>query len=145
MSGETSQQALPFPPLPRRAVPFIEGAANEAARSQLSLWRRRLGTPGRPLACILAITGPEGSGKTMLLEREAEEFGVPVRNSGTDFEELLSGDPAAVAVDDAHDFEPLDLFALIEAAAGRRVPLLLAGAGRSVSWAGPKDLSLIHI
>ncbi|WP_183818832.1 hypothetical protein [Parvularcula dongshanensis] len=129
------QAPLPFPPRRRRPLPFIEGSANLEAIGRLKAWRSGLQAHGgRPLSVVAAVTGAPGAGKTMLLEREAEAFGVPVRGPGADFEAVI-GD-GAVVLDDVQELSPLDLFALIEAAAGRRVPLLIAGRGRLTSWAG---------
>lgn len=87
---------------------------------------------------VAAVTGPEGSGKSMLLAEEARRLGAAVTRAGTEPEE----DAPAFAVDDAHEMAPLDLFALIERAAGQRRPLLLAGRGPLRGWAGPPGQAL---
>ena len=129
-----AQPGLPFPPLRTRPEAFVEGAGNRDALERLGAWRAGLERPARPLAVVIAVTGPPGSGKSRLLEREAAGFGVAVRTAATDFEEEL-GAPA-ICADDAHEFEPLSLFALIEACAQRGTPLVLAGAGRLADWSG---------
>ncbi len=134
------QQTLPFPPPALRRVPFVEGAANADAIARLAAWRSGLARAGRPLA--FAITGAPGSGKTMLLEREGKALGATLARPGADAEAVFSGEPSAVTLDDADGWEPLDLFAAIEAAARARIPLLLAGAAPLAGWAGPKGARL---
>lgn len=136
MSAAPQQPGLPFPPLRTRPEAFVVGAGNQDALDRLAAWRDALARQGRPLAVVAAVSGPDGCGKSRLLAREAERFGVPARGPGACFEAELSEAPPALVVDDVHELSPLDLFALIEAAAGRRTPLLIAGAGRLSDWAG---------
>ena len=129
------QLGLPFPPVRTRAEAFVEGAGNRDALDRLAAWSDALERPGRPLAVVIALTGPPGSGKSRLLAREARSFGATVRGPSADFEAELA-DAHAVFVDDAHEMPPLDLFALIEACARGRTPLGITGAGRLADWAG---------
>ena len=129
-----AQPGLPFPPVRTRPEAFVTGAGNQEALDRLAAWRAGLDRPARPLAVVIVVTGPPGSGKSRLLEREAASFGVSVRGPGADFE--AEAGSAAIAADDAHGFAPLDLFALIEASAQRGTPLMLAGQGRVADWSG---------
>ena len=133
-----AQPGLPFPPVRTRPEAFVTGAGNQDALDRLAAWRAGLNRPARPLAVVIVVTGPPGSGKSRLLEREAAEFGVTVRGPGADFDADASGGAGgeAIAADDAHGFAPLDLFALIEASAQRGTPLMLAGEGRVADWSG---------
>lgn len=133
-----AQPGLPFPPVRTRPEAFVQGAGNQEALERLAAWRAGLDRPARPLAVVVVITGPPGSGKSRLLEREAADLGASVRGPGADFdaEADIPGEVGAIAADDAHGFAPLDLFALIEASAQRGTPLMLAGDGRVADWSG---------
>ena len=129
------QPGLPFPPVRTRPEPFVTGAANEDALSRIEAWRAGLRAPARPLAVVLAVTGAEGVGKSRLLAREAARVGGAVRGPDADFEADLGEAPVLFA-DDVHEMAPLDLFALIEACAQGRTPLMIAGGGRVADWSG---------
>ena len=129
------QPGLPFPPLRTRPEAFVEGAGNREALDRLDAWRGGLERPARPLAVVLAVSGPLGSGKSRLLEREAARFGTSVRGPTADFEAATEDAPALV-IDDVHHLAPLDLFAVIEACVRGGTPLLIAGDGRLADWSG---------
>ena len=135
------QPGLPFPPLRTRPEAFVTGAGNRDALDRVAAWRGGLARPARPLAVVLAVSGPGGSGKSRLLAREAAGFGVSVRRPGADFEADLA-EGSAIVADDVHEMAPLDLFALIEAAARAGLPLLVAGSGRLSDWSGKGEARL---
>jgi hypothetical protein len=135
MRESPSQQSLPFPARRLASTPFIEGAANEEALARLTAWRSGLGG-GRPLSVVIAISGAPAIGKSAFLAEAARRLGTVPRGPETDFEALMADALPAVAVDDVHLMAPLDLFALIEGAASRRLPLLLAGRAPLIGWAG---------
>ena len=134
------QAPLPLPPLAPRPPALVRGVANAEALDRIEAWTAAPRT--RPLDWITALSGPEGAGKSILLDHVASTLGVPVRGPGLDVEAVLDGPGRAVVLDDADALDPLDLFALIEGQAGRGALLLIAGRGRPEGWAGPPGRAL---
>jgi len=114
---------LETPPLHTRAA-FVESAANAQALALLDRWPT---WPGG----VLALVGPEGSGKTHLAAIWAAESGAARYRPGDDLT-ALAGSP--VLVEDADRAGDEALFHLIN-----RAPtdggLLLTGRTRPTAWA----------
>jgi chromosomal replication initiation ATPase DnaA len=125
----TRQLALPFP---QRQLfvgaGFLPGDANAEARAWLA-------DPAAWPGLRLALYGPPGSGKTHLLHVFAERHraillpGEAVRNL------VDLPDAGAVAIDDADAApEPRALLHVLNAAAERGLPVLLAGLAPPARW-----------
>ena len=122
------QLAFPFsPPRDFPAAEFVPAACNEEARAWLA---RPVTWPG----LRLAIHGQPGTGKTHLLHAFAEQHGAVLPADGI---VGLPGLPeqGALAIDDADRVgEPLALLHLLNAAAERRMPVLLAARAPPARW-----------
>ena len=125
----TRQLAFPFPQHARyEAAAFIPTPANAEALA----WLAR---PGEWPGLRLAVHGPEGCGKTHLLHVFAERNGA-VLLRGEAVRRLVEM-PArgGLAVDDADAApEPEALLHLLNAAAERGLPVLLAGRAPPALW-----------
>lgn len=124
MTFRPRQLTIPLasPPLHTRAA-FVESAANAQALALLNRW------PAWP-GSVLALVGPEGSGKTHLAAIWAAEAGAARYSPGADLT-ALAGKP--VLVEDADRAGDEALFHLIN-----RAPsdggLLLTARTRPASW-----------
>ncbi|HNS85756.1 MAG TPA: hypothetical protein PKH09_02565 [Parvularculaceae bacterium] len=122
-SSESRQIVLDLPALAPRMTraEFVISESNRATLETLDAWMRA----AEPM---LTICGPEGSGKTHILQmltRETAAAGTPI-----------------IAVDDVHlAGDPQDILALIERARGEGRRIAFAGRGAPTDWArGLKDL-----
>jgi hypothetical protein len=125
MPAGTTQLVLPLD-LP---VMFRGEVLPDRSNAEARIWLARVEEwpVGR-----LALFGPEGVGKSHLLQRQAEAHGW----------RMLSGpalrgvpEPAPTALDDADAVaEEAALFHLINACAAQRLPLLLAGRAPPSRW-----------
>lgn len=88
----------------------------------------------------LIICGPEGSGKTHLINILADEYNGNVEFISS-FEKDTSADAAIAIIDNLPFGDPKELLALLEAQLESSKRVLLAGRGRPGEWAkGLKDL-----
>jgi len=130
------QLVLPLLPAASFAAEdFVPDPSNSEARE----WLARI--PAWPLG-RLALAGPAGTGKTHLLRATAAREGWEVVD-GAGLRALPAEPPArGLAVDDADLApEPRALLHLMNAAAERRLPLLLAGRLPPARWHdAPPDL-----
>lgn len=119
-----AQPALPFRHRPRYdPADFIAGAPNEAALAWLA-------DPARWPGLRLALHGPPGAGKTHLLHLFAYRNSAALAPAAA-----LPADPAApLAIDDADQAPEAALLHLLNLAAERRLPLLLAARAAPARW-----------
>ena len=127
------QFALPFPHDSRYSPDaFLRGSANEAALiwiEQADAWP----------SLRLAVQGEEGSGKTHLLHVFAARYGATVLPAASLRLFMPLPDARGLAIDDADTVEnPRALLHVLNAAAERRMPTLLAGRTAPSHW----DVSL---
>jgi chromosomal replication initiation ATPase DnaA len=113
-------------PVVYRREDFVVSPSNEAAWERL--WARESWPGG-----VLALVGPEGSGKTHMARLWAQETGAATPKPGaTDLSDLVG---RALLIDDVEDWDdPEGLFHLINIAAGAGASLLLTARTRPVEW-----------
>jgi chromosomal replication initiation ATPase DnaA len=107
---------------------FVVAPANEAAVRALDAWPDGLGG-------VLALVGPEGSGKTHLMADWARRTGAALLNDvAAELADLSELEGRPVAVDDADRVDDETLFHLINLAQAQGGGLLLACRTRPASW-----------
>lgn len=109
-----------------RREDFVVSSSNEAAWTRL--WARETWPGG-----VLALVGPEGSGKTHMARLWAQENGAATPRPGaTDLSDLV-GRP--LLIDHVEDWDDAEgLFHLINIAAGPDASLLLTARTRPIEW-----------
>lgn len=113
-------------PVVYRREDFVVASSNEAA------WRRLWSRETWP-AGVLALVGPEGSGKTHMARLWAQEMGAAMPRPGaTDLSDLVG---RTLVIDDVEDWDdPEGLFHLINIAAGPGASLLLTARTAPIEW-----------
>jgi chromosomal replication initiation ATPase DnaA len=133
----TRQLAFPFPPRQTyAAADFLPAAANARALAWLQ-------DPAKWPALRLGLFGAPGSGKTHLLHLFAARHGARLL-PGEAVRQLIDLPPAGgLVIDDADALpEPQSLLHALNAAAERRLPVLLAGRNPPARWpVGLPDLA----
>jgi chromosomal replication initiation ATPase DnaA len=124
MSG-AGQLLLPLRPPPRAAAPPIAAASNAAARAWLA---RTADWPQRRLA----LWGPRGAGKSLLLAQWAHRHGAALI-AGPALRFLPPATP--LAIDDADRAPAHDLLHMLNAAAEAGLAVLLAAEAAPARWA----------
>jgi chromosomal replication initiation ATPase DnaA len=126
---QARQLAFPFPQRDQYgAADFIHAPSNDEALAWLA---RPSSWPGGRLS----VFGPYGAGKTHLLHLFAERHGAILLPGGAVRRLPDLPDSGGIAVDDADAApEPEALLHLLNAAAERRLPVLLAGRTPPARW-----------
>jgi chromosomal replication initiation ATPase DnaA len=107
---------------------FVVSSSNEAAVQALDAWPDWLGG-------VLALVGPEGSGKTHLAHDWARRHGaVLFSDVAAELADLSELEGRPVVVDDAQRLDDETLFHLINLAGVERGGLLLTARERPAAW-----------
>ncbi len=129
LSHRVTQFALPFPDADAyRPEEFFPSASNEAVLA----WLKQ---PSAWPALRLAVHGNAGTGKTHLLHHFAARHDAALLPACAVRRLVPLPDAAALAIDDADSvLEPTSLLHLLNAAAERGMPVLLAGRAPPAHW-----------
>lgn len=110
------------------AAPFVVSPTNAQALE-------RLKSPASWPGGVLAVVGPEGSGKSHVARRWATQTDATALSANSMSDEITSG---AVLIDDANNWADSEgLFHLINRAATGEINLLLTGRTAPASWETP--------